>query len=77
MMQIISNRKALELERNTLKSYLQMKMNSEDWHAVADAAMDLREIDAKLSILPLEILNPEGYQPGANLNPNFKPILNS
>ena len=35
-------------ERNTLIKYLMVKIISEDWHAVADAAMDLREIDAKL-----------------------------
>ena len=35
-------------ERNTLIKYLMVKTLSEDWHAVADAAMDLRELDAKL-----------------------------
>lgn len=27
------------------------KVEAEDWHGVADAAMDLREIDAKLDVL--------------------------
>ena len=27
------------------------KAEAEDWHGVADAAMDLREIDAKLVVL--------------------------
>lgn len=38
-------------EREALIIYLYAKQQSEDWHAVADAAMDLREIDAKLSVL--------------------------
>jgi len=37
--------------RNQLIHYLQMKVSQEDWHGVADAAMDLREVDAKLEIL--------------------------
>ena len=35
--------------------YLNMKVSLEDWHGVADAAMDLREIDAKLYILNTEM----------------------
>lgn len=31
--------------------YLTLKVSEEDWHGVADAAMDLREIDAKLGLL--------------------------
>lgn len=34
-------------ERQVLIQYLRVKTNTEDWHAVADAAMDLRELDAK------------------------------
>lgn len=30
---------------------LLLKVEAEDWHGVADAAMDLREIDAQLQIL--------------------------
>lgn len=30
---------------------LLVKAENEDWHGVADAAMDLREIDAKLEVL--------------------------
>lgn len=32
-------------------AYLILKINDEDWHGVADAAMDLREIEAKLEVL--------------------------
>ncbi len=32
-------------------TYLLLKVNQEDWHGVADAAMDIREIEAKLVLL--------------------------
>ena len=32
--------------RRQYTEYLQMKVDTEDWHGVADAAMDLRELDA-------------------------------
>lgn len=35
----------------TMVSYLKSKVESEDWHAVADAAMDIREIEAQLKVL--------------------------
>ncbi len=38
-----------QLER--MKSYLLLKFEVADWHGVADAAMDIREIEANLSIL--------------------------
>jgi len=41
----------LKNEKQSLIQYLKIKTDSQDWHAVADAAMDLREIEAKLSIL--------------------------
>lgn len=41
----------LQEERNRMIDYVKLKVNKEDWHGVADAAMDLREIDAKLSII--------------------------
>ena len=34
-----------------LVAYLASKIKAGDWHAVADAAMDLREIEAKLDVL--------------------------
>jgi hypothetical protein len=41
-----------ELEQRAgLIAYLRLKLEAEDWHAVADAAMDLREIDATLAVL--------------------------
>lgn len=34
-------------DRDILIAYMQMKIRHSDWHAVADAAMDLRELEAK------------------------------
>jgi len=44
----------LELQKTTLISYLLAKVSAEDWHAVADAAMDLREVEAKLEVLTIQ-----------------------
>ena len=38
----------LQAHRAVLVAYLISKTHVEDWHAVADAACDLREIDAKI-----------------------------
>ncbi len=40
----------LREHRAMLIAYLSSKVKAADWHAVADAAMDLREIEAKLSV---------------------------
>lgn len=37
--------------REILISYLQVKVKEEDWHGVADAASDIREIETKLKLL--------------------------
>lgn len=42
----------LKNERDAIRSYAQSKLESDvDYHAVADACMDIREIDAILSFL--------------------------
>ena len=41
----------LEEAKRVMVEYLKSKVKQEDWHGTADAAMDIREIDAKLSIL--------------------------
>jgi hypothetical protein len=46
-----SMRRRLLTKRDTLIQYLIMKVDEEDWHAVCDAGMDLREIDVKLETL--------------------------
>lgn len=39
-------RKASKDRKDLMVDYLLMKVDAKDWHGVADAAMDLREIDA-------------------------------
>lgn len=43
-------------QRRHMINYLNMKVQVQDWHAVADAAMDLREIDAKQSVLDVKTM---------------------
>ncbi len=38
-------------EREVLIAYLRMKVDQEDWHAVSDAANDLRVLDAESDAL--------------------------
>lgn len=40
---------ALQQQRRVLIAYIESKKAAQDWRAVADAAMDLREIDAILN----------------------------
>ena len=40
----------LEAYKEKLIEYMYVKILAQDWHAVADAANDLREIDAKLEV---------------------------
>lgn len=47
----IPNREALVRRRSVVIADLLSKAEAEDWHGVADAAMDLREIDAQLAVL--------------------------
>jgi hypothetical protein len=44
----------LEKRRELMIEYLKDKVILEDWHGVMDAAADIREIDAKLSVLGSE-----------------------
>lgn len=41
----------LHEQKTQLIAYLLSKVKAGDWHACADAAMDIREIEAKLSVL--------------------------
>lgn len=36
-----------ETQREIFLEYMQVKIVQEDWHGVADIAMDLRELDAR------------------------------
>jgi hypothetical protein len=44
-MQILKDKLAM------MEKYLKLKTKERDWHGVADAAMDIREIEAQLKIL--------------------------
>lgn len=37
----------LDERRSKMIQYLLLKVDEQDWHGVADAAMDLRDIDAE------------------------------
>lgn len=41
----------LTARKASLIAYLRMKLDAGDWHAVQDAASDIRELDAKLELL--------------------------
>lgn len=63
----------LEQSKKLMVSYLQLKLSEEDWHGVADAAMDLRDIEAKLLMLKekIEVLaNPQQIVEIFGLTPN-------
>ena len=62
-----TSRQALLKAKENLIGYLLQKAESEDWHGVADAAMDLREVDAKLEVLA-ELPNPVPADGWAKLN---------
>ncbi len=46
-----SVKQELEEQKAALIAYLKSKTAAGDWHACADACMDLREIDAKRELL--------------------------
>ena len=43
----------LEEQKKQLISYLLSKVSAEDWHAVQDAASDIREIEARIEVFHL------------------------
>lgn len=45
-------------QKTVMIKYLVMKMEVEDWHAVSDAANDLREIDTQIQTLQWQRANP-------------------
>ena len=45
--------KSLREELAMMEKYLLLKYAQRDWHGVADAAMDIREIEAQLKVLGL------------------------
>jgi hypothetical protein len=45
----------LKEQKKMLIAYLLSKISTEDWHAVQDAASDIREVNAALKILDASI----------------------
>lgn len=41
----------LARQRATMKDYLKLRLELDDWHGVMDAAADLREIEAQIRLL--------------------------
>jgi len=41
----------LRKQKESLISYMFSKIESEDWHAVQDAASDIREIEARIEFI--------------------------
>lgn len=39
---------SLEERKDMMVKYMKLKMQEEDWHGVADAAMDIRDIESEL-----------------------------
>lgn len=42
---------ALAEQKDLLNRYILQKQKANDYHGIADAAMDIRELDAKLELL--------------------------
>lgn len=51
MMTLETVERELLEQKAQLVAYLQSKLKAEDWHAVQDAASDIRELEAKLEVL--------------------------
>lgn len=43
----------IHTQKDLMITYLNMKIKQQDWHGVADAAMDLRDLEAELKGLDL------------------------
>lgn len=48
---MLNSREFLLKRRSAIIADLLLKVEAEDWHGVADAAMDLREVDATLKVV--------------------------
>lgn len=47
----MTDEQAIEFRKKTLLEYMKMKMNEQDWHGVADSAMDMRELETELKMI--------------------------
>jgi hypothetical protein len=41
----------LKRQLETMKSYLKLRLEVEDWHGVQDAASDIRELESQMLLL--------------------------
>lgn len=51
MISIPSRIKDLQYQINSLVTYMELKIHQRDWHGVADSAMDIRDLEAKIEVL--------------------------
>lgn len=58
----------LEVKRSRLHEYLLMKIEERDYHAVADAAMDLRELEVAVNMLKDEYRRNQDMKVEASLH---------
>lgn len=47
-------------ERDVLERYLEAKLSARDWHAIADVACDIRELEAQIKLIKTLIHQEEG-----------------
>ena len=45
----------LDIRISKMTDYLLLKVEEKDWHAIADAAMDIRELVAQKEVLNLDL----------------------
>ena len=57
----------LEMNRKRLHEYIMMKLDERDYHGIADAAMDLREIEREVLVLN----RIEGYEGNPKASPKL------
>ncbi len=48
-----NHKQALKDKLAMMEMYLALKTRERDWHGVADAAMDIREIEAQLKMIAI------------------------
>lgn len=50
------SRQEISEQMALMEKYAEMKLATGDWHGLSDAANDLRELEAKLQMIELEML---------------------
>lgn len=62
----------IQSQLDRMEQYLRLKLEQRDWHGVADAAMDIRELEAQKKLL-LELNMSDGYVEGQIVGWDIKP----